>query len=510
MNDDSVGLGSAAAGLCREAVVANSKVRFRPKRRKGKVRVFAATTDHWSIDALAACPLAVTHSDGLVQAFVSVEQGVLLLCHTGDPRQGGTPQTGARLEVSPAVAFRTSSFSRRGLIISSPRTFARLTDPGHRNPLRQAPRNQHIVSVAGPTTSPQASASQVMPDADTPQVRTQSQDPSRRGHHGRRRARGGRARGPVDGSHRGGSNAPGDDVASQASLPTPSAPRTSNEPSRASGEQRARRGRGQRGGGRGASGRGAAQPPAHRAFGGHLTTGTDDATPSARTLSGDAPEFVPGQPLATRTKRPKAPVSQEPHVKQPKSTAADLGTRIHDDISNWNYECAICTDDVLRTSHVWSCTVCWTVVHLKCAKRCESFRGDAPDAIPNSSTTPALTIVGAARKSIHHQPAQLCPLIHVDKPARNPGQPVLIPALSNATPDPVPPVVWWDQTSRVSAARTLPRSYVGRRIMKMVGAVRRHAKTCSRAASISAHGPVTPACAASVTSKSRRDATAAV
>ncbi len=63
----------------------------------------AATTDHWSIDALAACPLAVTHSDGLVQAFVSVEQGVLLLCHTGDPRQGGTPQTGARLEVSPAV-----------------------------------------------------------------------------------------------------------------------------------------------------------------------------------------------------------------------------------------------------------------------------------------------------------------------------------------------------------------------------------------------------------------------
>ena len=63
----------------------------------------AATTDHWSIDALAACPLAVTHSDGLVQAFVSVEQGVLLLCHTGDPRQGGTPQTGAPLEVSPAV-----------------------------------------------------------------------------------------------------------------------------------------------------------------------------------------------------------------------------------------------------------------------------------------------------------------------------------------------------------------------------------------------------------------------
>lgn len=29
----------------------------------------------------------------------------------------------------------------------------------------------------------------------------------------------------------------------------------------------------------------------------------------------------------------------------------------------------MCTDEVLRKSHVWSCNVCWTVVHLKCAKK---------------------------------------------------------------------------------------------------------------------------------------------
>ncbi|RDA87306.1 hypothetical protein CP532_2624 [Ophiocordyceps camponoti-leonardi (nom. inval.)] len=68
--------------------------------------------------------------------------------------------------------------------------------------------------------------------------------------------------------------------------------------------------------------------------------------------------------LETRASTPK-----QPRVKLPKSTAEDLGTRIHEDIANWNYECTICTDDVLRTSQVWSCALCWTVVHLKCARK---------------------------------------------------------------------------------------------------------------------------------------------
>ncbi|PHH72480.1 hypothetical protein CDD80_4504 [Ophiocordyceps camponoti-rufipedis] len=71
--------------------------------------------------------------------------------------------------------------------------------------------------------------------------------------------------------------------------------------------------------------------------------------------------------VSTRQARPPAP--KQPQVRLPKSVAEDLPTRIHEDIANWNYECAICTDDVVRTSHIWSCVLCWTVVHLKCARK---------------------------------------------------------------------------------------------------------------------------------------------
>lgn len=74
------------------------------------------------------------------------------------------------------------------------------------------------------------------------------------------------------------------------------------------------------------------------------------------------------QKLTLARKREAAPRRQQ-QARLPKSAAADLGTRIHEDIANLNYECAICTDDVLRTSSVWSCTLCWTVIHLKCVKR---------------------------------------------------------------------------------------------------------------------------------------------
>lgn len=60
---------------------------------------------------------------------------------------------------------------------------------------------------------------------------------------------------------------------------------------------------------------------------------------------------------------------KQPHVKLPKSTHPDIGTRIHEDIANRNYECVICTDDVLRSSKIWTCSGCWTVFHLKCAKQ---------------------------------------------------------------------------------------------------------------------------------------------
>ncbi|KAK4241808.1 hypothetical protein C8A03DRAFT_11970 [Achaetomium macrosporum] len=104
-----------------------------------------------------------------------------------------------------------------------------------------------------------------------------------------------------------------------------------------------------------------------------------------------APEFVPGQPVAvsglatssestTATahshrsfQQQAAAPPQKPRAAPPresaKSAAPDLTTRIHEDINNHEYECVICTNEVLRNSKVWSCSICWTVTHLHCVKR---------------------------------------------------------------------------------------------------------------------------------------------
>lgn len=52
-----------------------------------------------------------------------------------------------------------------------------------------------------------------------------------------------------------------------------------------------------------------------------------------------------------------------------KSSAADLTTRIHEDIANGLYECVICTNELTRNTRIWSCSVCWTVTHLSCVKK---------------------------------------------------------------------------------------------------------------------------------------------
>jgi transcriptional repressor NF-X1 len=52
-----------------------------------------------------------------------------------------------------------------------------------------------------------------------------------------------------------------------------------------------------------------------------------------------------------------------------KSLAPDLATRIHEDIDNGQYECVICTSEVVRTSQIWTCSICWTVSHLHCVKK---------------------------------------------------------------------------------------------------------------------------------------------
>ncbi|KAK0129432.1 Transcriptional repressor NF-X1 [Cadophora gregata f. sp. sojae] len=100
------------------------------------------------------------------------------------------------------------------------------------------------------------------------------------------------------------------------------------------------RGNGRRGGYRG-RGRGGGQllVNGQRTFGGQLTA----ATPSEGSLAGDAPEFIPGQPVAprARTHQPRNP----PRRRMSKSQAPDIATRVHEDIANGQYECVICTNE---------------------------------------------------------------------------------------------------------------------------------------------------------------------
>ncbi|KAM0332582.1 hypothetical protein ACHAQA_002866 [Verticillium albo-atrum] len=94
-------------------------------------------------------------------------------------------------------------------------------------------------------------------------------------------------------------------------------------------------------------------------------------------LSPAAAEFVPGQAIAPRRQPPKQKAPQYPLA--PKSTAEDLPTRIHQDISNGQYECVICASEVLRPSKIWSCNLCWTVVHLPCVKKWHKSQIEKPN-----------------------------------------------------------------------------------------------------------------------------------
>ncbi|TDZ24134.1 FKBP12-associated protein 1-like protein [Colletotrichum orbiculare MAFF 240422] len=156
-----------------------------------------------------------------------------------------------------------------------------------------------------------------------------------------------------------------------SAAPEPAAPpAASANASEAAPSGSSRRGRGRggsRGGRRGGGTRGGQVSGTQRTFGGHLTTNVTGGESSA-SLSADAPDFVPGQPIAQKSA--PAPKQRKPqYPTAPKSTANDLPTRIHEDISHGQYECVICSSEVLRPSRVWSCTVCWTVLHLSCVKK---------------------------------------------------------------------------------------------------------------------------------------------
>ena len=123
--------------------------------------------------------------------------------------------------------------------------------------------------------------------------------------------------------------------------------------------------------------------------------------PSTQTefaLQPDAPEFHPGQryqqpPIHTRSGKGVQPYHRQPQTKAPrarrqsipKSTAPDIATRTHEDIASGIYECPICTNEVARNSHVWSCKTCWTVFHLSCIKKWSTNEGSTQAQRPNEN-----------------------------------------------------------------------------------------------------------------------------
>ncbi|KAI3329019.1 hypothetical protein HD806DRAFT_519344 [Xylariaceae sp. AK1471] len=119
---------------------------------------------------------------------------------------------------------------------------------------------------------------------------------------------------------------------------------------------------------------------AGRTFGGHLTTETETEDPNSeasRTLNAGASVFVPGQPVPQPRIAAHGPPKQTRRAS--KSSAPDLPTRIHEDISNGQYECVICMSSVLRNSRIWSCSICWTATHMSCAKKWFTNRTKPPD-----------------------------------------------------------------------------------------------------------------------------------
>ncbi|KAI9053210.1 hypothetical protein LZ554_002177 [Drepanopeziza brunnea f. sp. 'monogermtubi'] len=147
---------------------------------------------------------------------------------------------------------------------------------------------------------------------------------------GRGRRRGLRRGGPPGGGASG-NTAPNSSLALRPASIAPEAqaltqlqPHTQRTQGRASGRRGGYRGRG----------RGAAQLMVNgqRAFGGQLTA----ATPNEGSLAGDAPEFVPGQPVASRVRQQQPRIL--PKRRMSKSQAPDIATRTHEDITNGHLE----------------------------------------------------------------------------------------------------------------------------------------------------------------------------
>ncbi|KAK8146563.1 FKBP12-associated protein [Beauveria asiatica] len=328
-----------------------------------------------------------------------------------------------------------------------------------------------------------------MPENQGNSPHTPSQGSSRgRYNHGRRRGRSDRGPRPNNGPFEGSADTPSvnGSVHSSPAPPQEDPTRGSNSRSRGNRNRPSKRQTGVSG-----SAPTRPRPAGRRAFGGHLSSTTEASNELSNSsssapagLSVDAPEFVPGQPIVPRSRvaKPAPSRPKQTRPKLPKSTASDLATRIHEDINNANYECTVCTDEVLRTSHIWSCTLCWTVVHMKCAKKWHSnqMKQEEPQSaqMQNESSwrCPACNSKLSDDPGTYHF-CRYRPILVV-KHVRSHVRLARILVHFNAILAPVRPAALWAQSNRAFAAKTHQESFAGRPTTNTAGAVRTPVVIC--------------------------------
>ncbi|KAM0235729.1 hypothetical protein ACHAPO_005514 [Fusarium lateritium] len=322
---------------------------------------------------------------------------------------------------------------------------------------------------------------------------------------GRRRGRGGRSRGQRQNGSVQGPGGRGN-TSQTAPATSPTEPTASGAPESSGNPRNRRNRRGNRGAARGSveqQGRGVFTMGPRRQFGGRLTTNeqSSDAADQDASLRANAPEFVPGQPAPqggngnqplgagdsqsaaqprSRGNRTRNRKQDRPRQEVPKSTASELWQRIQEDIANWNYECRICTEEVTRKTEVWSCTTCWTVVHLECAHqwwdtsmKVNEESGDKSWRCPGCNST------------LTDEPVS-CPLTLVGRPVPNPDRHALTHALSSVTLGHAHLVPFSAHRSRAIVERTLSEKTAETPITTTDGAVESYVVICFRAHSTNA------------------------
>ncbi|KAI1188966.1 hypothetical protein F5B17DRAFT_393600 [Nemania serpens] len=196
---------------------------------------------------------------------------------------------------------------------------------------------------------------------------------------GGRRGRGDRQRNPQAAERR------NEQLGTTTAVSVPVVDRTTPHATRDGGAPRGRGRRGTRGSGRGRANTAGGQRTsiaASRVFGGHLTAEAepeDQSSEISTAMNASASVFVPGQPFVRSSTEGGNNTTSKAARRPSRSSAPDLPTRIHEDIANGQYECVICTNEVLRNSRIWSCPICWTATHMSCAKKWFTNRAKPPD-----------------------------------------------------------------------------------------------------------------------------------